>query len=117
VDLRLNHFFGNRNAARLNALTRLSACPEGATLMTNDEAMLREDGLSALMTGRRAQLISTQDLSPLEVLRTMARYKRLETTNSTLAVWCHLLSGTQVSFQEPRLAELTNHLSAFAPWR
>jgi hypothetical protein len=69
------------------------------------------------MTGRRAQLISTQDLSPLEVLRTMARYKRLETTNSTMAVWCHLLSGTQVSFQEPRLAELTNHLSAFAPWR
>ncbi len=117
VDLQLDDFFGNHDAARLNALTRLSACPEGATLMTNDEGLLREERLSKLMAARRAKLISTQGLSPIEVLHTMARYKRLDTGSSTLAVWCTLLAGTHVRFQEPRLAELACQLSAFAPWR
>lgn len=117
VDLQLEDFFGNHDAARLNALTRLSACPEGATLMTNDEGLLREERLSKLMAARRAKLISTQNLSPIEVLRTMGRYKRLDTVSSTLAVWCQLLAGTHVRFQEPHLAELACQLSAFAPWR
>jgi hypothetical protein len=117
VVMQPGDFFGNIQAARLHALTRLSACPEGASLMTSGEELLQDQRLCELMTARRGQLISTQDLSPVEVLRTMSRYKHLDTENGSLAVWCRLLSGSQVQLPEPRLSELACHLGAFAPWR
>jgi hypothetical protein len=116
VDLQLGDFFGHPHVAKLHAMTRLSACPEGSCLMVSDEALLHDPVLIGLMAARRAKLISTQGLSPIEVLRTMSRYKRLDSDHGTLAVWCRLLAGTQVRFQETRLTELACHLGVFAPW-
>jgi hypothetical protein len=117
VVIQPSDFFGSLQAASLHALTRLSACPEGASLMTSGEGLLQDQRLRELMSARGGQLISTQTMSPVEVLRTMSRYKRLDTENGSLAVWCRLLSGSQVQLPEPRLTELACHLGAFAPWQ
>jgi hypothetical protein len=117
VHLRLGDFFTNPSVARRHLIERLGSIPNCAHIMTNNEAMLDEPEIRILMAQRGAHLVTTSGFAALDVLRTLARYRRIDANDSTLTVWAHVLAGTQVNFRDPRLSELAEYLGRLGPNR
>lgn len=103
VHLRVGDFFSDRATAKAHVLERLQAVPDGARLMTNDEALLGEPELASAMAARNAALISTQGMAAEGVLRTMARYTRIDANDSTLTFWSSVLGGCEVPLRDESL--------------
>lgn len=103
VHLRVGDFFSDRAAAKTHVLKRLEAVPDGAHLMTNDEALLREPEVASAMATRNVILISTQGMAAECVLRAMARYTRIDANDSTLTFWSSVLSGCEVPLRDEGL--------------
>ena len=103
VHLRVGDFFADRVAAKAHVLERLQAVPDGACLMTNDEALLGESEVALAMAARNVRLIGTQGMVAEDVLRTMARYARIDANDSTLTFWSSVLGGCEVPLRDEGL--------------
>lgn len=111
VHLRLGDFFTNRTAALLHVKERLAKVPQGAHVMTNDETLLRDPEVVELMAARSAELVSTNDMPAEQVLRTMARYRRIDANDSTLTFWSSVLGGCEVVLRDQRLRDCRDLLA------
>jgi hypothetical protein len=103
VHLRMGDFFADRAAAKAHLLARLLAVPDGARLMTNDEALLGEPEVESAMAARNLSLISTQGMAAEGVLLNMARYTRIDANDSTLTFWSSVLGGCEVHLRDEGL--------------
>ncbi len=103
VHLRLGDFFADRVAAQEHVMDRLVRIPKGAHVITNDETLLHEPDVAAVMQMNNTKLISTQGMAAEEVLRTMARYRRIDANDSTLTFWSSVLGGCEVLLRDNRL--------------
>lgn len=101
--LRLGDFFTDRTAALLHAKKRLANMPQGSHVMTNNETLLRDPEIVEIMAARNAELVSTKDMPAEQVLRTMARYRRIDANDSTLTFWSSVLGGCEVLLRDERL--------------
>lgn len=117
IHLRVGDFFGDQGAARRHVIDRLGSIPDGAHVMTNDEALLADPEISELMNARQAYLVSTRDSSAEDVLRILARYRQIDANDSTLTVWAHVLAGTKVKFRDPRLYSIAAYFNVLGPKR
>lgn len=106
IHLRLGDFFADRNQALLHVKKRLENVGEGSSVITNDESLLQDPEVEAIMTRRALKLVSTKAMLAEDVLRIMARYRTIDANESTLAFWAHALAGTRVNFQDSRLSKL-----------
>lgn len=112
VHLRVGDFFGDRDAARRHVIERLRSIPIGAHIMSNDETIFEDSEIIEIIERQSALRVATKGICAENVLRTMARYRRIDGNDSTLTVWAHVLAGARVNFRDQRLAELANFLYA-----
>lgn len=110
IHLRLGDFFADRTQALRHVMKRLENVAEGSWMITNDESLLQDPGVEALMTSRALKLVSTKTMLAEDVLRTMARYRTIDANDSTLTFWAHVLAGTRVNFRDPSLSALAAYL-------
>lgn len=113
VHLRLGDFFTNRTQACQHLIDRLARVNEGSAVITNDESLLQEPDVVALMKSRALKLISTKDMSAEDVLRIMSRYKVIDANDSTLTFWASVLGGCDVSLKNSALSECCNFLKKY----
>jgi len=115
AHLRVGDFFANRDKARAHVIERLQKMSAGASVMTNDESLLREPDVASVMSSRGVKLIGTEAMAAEEVLRTMAQYAGVDANGSTLAFWASVLGGARVAFANAALRE-TNEMLKKCLW-
>ncbi len=104
VHLRLGDFFATEEAQRAHLAGRLDAIPAGATLVSNRDDLLAAH--ASLLGDRGLRHQPTDRLSPEALLRLMAGFGRIESNDSTLAIWASLLGRAAMQPQHPQLAAL-----------
>lgn len=104
VHLRVGDFFRTRDEARRHVLQRLSAVRPNSSIMTNDEALLAEAPIAALLDEKHCSLVTTNGFSAEQVLRLMAAYRQLDANDSTLVFWASVLSGGRTTLRNAGLA-------------
>lgn len=104
VHLRVGDFFKTRDDAREHVLQRLSTVLPNSSIMTNDEALLAESPIVALLDETRCKLVTTNGFSAEQVLRLMAAYRHLDANDSTLVFWASVLGGCQTTLRNAGLA-------------
>lgn len=108
VHLRLGDFFKTEAAVTSHLTERLEHIPEGAAIVTNDEARLTTPQVAKLLTERGAYVVTTGTMSPEQVLRTLAGFSRVDGNDSTLLFWASVLSGMDCAYQNAELRHLRN---------
>lgn len=110
VHLRVGDFFVDKKAAHAHVLERLTEVPTGAHVMTNDECLLSYPDIAAALAARGAVIVGTAGMPAEDVLRTMARYRRIDANDSTLTLWASVLANSQVRLRDARLRECRDFL-------
>lgn len=113
VHLRTGDFFSDRAAAKAHVIQRLATAPAGSHVMTNDEALLNEPEVAEVMEARGVKMITTQGFSAEQVLRTMARYQRIDANDSKLTFWSSVLANCNVQLRHPRLRACRDLLARY----
>ena len=103
VHLRLGDFFASRDDARRHVEQRLATMPADAAVMTNDEALLGEPAIAAMLAARGCELVSTAGFAAEAVLRTMSAYRRFDANDSTMIFWASVLGGGEVALRHAGL--------------
>lgn len=116
VHLRLGDFFGSRSDARDHAVQRLSTVPPNSSVMSNDEELLAEPVLAAMLATKNCAVVSTAGLPAEDVLRLMAAYRRIDANDSTMVFWASVLGGCQATLHHAGL-RATRDLFASILWR
>lgn len=112
VHLRLGDFFKSEEAVAAHLAERLAQLPDGAAIVTNEEARLATPEVAALMTARDSRLVLTQTMPPEQVLRTLAGFARVDGNDSTLLFWASVLSGMDCDYRNPELRRLRERFLA-----
>jgi len=110
VHLRVGDFFSDISTAKMHVLERLKSTPTGSHIMTNDESLLNDPDIATLMEFHALKLVTTIGMPAEDVLRIMARYRRIESNGSTLTFWSSLLSGSELLVNDKILYECYNFL-------
>ena len=103
VHLRVGDFFKSKNDAREHVVQRLSTVGPHSSIITNDEELLAEPIIAALLKAKNCTLISTAGFPAEEVLRLMASYRQLDANDSTLVFWASVLGGCQTALHHAGL--------------
>ncbi len=115
VHLRLGDFFTDRTAALEHVKKRVLQVPQGSHVMTNDENLLRDPEVLEILASRSVELVSTKDMPAEQVLRTMARYRRIQSNGSTLTFWSSVLGGCEVRLSDERSRACRDLLAQHRP--
>jgi hypothetical protein len=110
VHLRVGDFFKDVSTAKIHVLDRLKNTPIGAHVMTNDESLLNEPDIATFIELRALKLVTTIGMPAEDVLRNMARYRRIEANDSTLTFWASVLGGSELSLKDKSLRDCHNFL-------
>lgn len=103
VHLRVGDFFRSRSAARDHVAQRLYSVSPNSLIVTNDEDLLTEPSIAALLAAKNCNLVSTAGFRAEEVLRLMAAYRRLDANDSTLVFWASVFAGCQTHLRHSGL--------------
>jgi len=106
VHLRLGDFFLNKELALEHAIKRISDCPIGADIITNDNSIINNKEIYDLINNKKCRFISTQEFQPLQVLQTMCKYSEIDANESTLVFWASVFTGAKVEFTSNNLHSL-----------
>lgn len=112
VHLRVGDFFDDEDAAIAHVIVRLEHARAGFHLMTNDEKLLQHFKIQEFIRAKEAHLITTKNMSAVDVLRTMSQYRYIDANDSTLTFWSSVLAGCQVTFKSRSLRECCDFLSS-----
>jgi hypothetical protein len=106
VHLRLGDFFTSEQAVGEHLDARLAQIETGAQIVTNDEARLAAPSVAALLAAKDATIVPTGNMTPEQVLCTLASFRSVDGNDSTLLFWASALSGMECTFQSPTLSAL-----------
>ncbi len=112
VHLRVGDFFDNEDTAVEHVLARLEDARAGFHVMTNNEKLLQHFKIQELIRAKEAHLVTTKNMSAVDVLRTMSHYRHIDANDSTLTFWASVLAGCQVSFKSKILQACCDFLSS-----
>ena len=93
VHLRLGDFFADEASAVAHVEARLDAIHDDCDLISNRDDLFAQPSYASRLNARNVRYLPSADLSPREVLRLMATYRKIESNNSTLAFWGAVLGG------------------------
>ena len=105
VHLRLGDFFSSTDLARLHAIERLSELRTGATIITNQEGLLKEPKLQSMLDKAGCEIQTTEGYSAEEIIRLMTQFNEIDANDSTLTFWSSVLGECDVKFRNPELIE------------
>ena len=108
LHLRLGDAFKNEQEEAAVAIKVLSVAPMDVHVITNRPSIIFRDSIRKLLNSKRAIFIDTSRETPESILRILSSYVTVLGTESTLAFWAHVMSGTNVEIATPRLADLAH---------
>lgn len=106
MHLRLGDFFTSEAAIVAHLNERLSRIGKDIYIVTNEEDRLATPDVSALLQVNGANVLPTSDMSPEDVLRTLASFRNVDGNDSTLLFWASVLSGMQCHYRNVELRML-----------
>ena len=95
AHMRLGDFFPRPGQALAYAAQRLEKVPNGTDILTDQEAVVAKAIAEAGRTSH-LQVVPSSTLEAWQLLKLMARYKRVATNGSTLAFWSAALGGSDL---------------------
>ena len=116
VHLRVIDFFKSRSDSIDHVVQRLSTVSPNSSIITNDEELLAEPTIAALIAAKNCTLVSTAGFPAEDVLRKMAAYRRLDANDSTLVFWSSVLGGGQLTLRNAGLRAI-RELFVGSLWR
>lgn len=116
MHLRLGDFFTSEDAVLAHLDARLKHLSAGAGIVTNEEHRLLSPAVATVLAQAGAHIVPTGDMTPEQVLRTLASFEHVQGNDSTLLFWASVLSGMKCEFRSPELRDLRSRfLLALAP--
>jgi hypothetical protein len=108
--LRLGDFF-KTNEEKIEYLNSVFACcSETVNIITNEEVLvrqyLRENDIM------KFNVINTSEMSGSDILRLMAKYKKIRSNNSTLALWAGVFGNSELVLSDQKLITFFTRCSA-----
>ena len=108
VHLRVGDFFKSRSDAREFVTRKLSMVSASSSIMTNDEELLAEPEVVAILEARSCKVVASAGYPAEEVLRMMARYRQIDANDSTMVFWASVLGGCRVELRNAELRATQN---------
>jgi hypothetical protein len=106
MHLRLGDFFKSDADVVQHLNERLGRLGPNTEIVTNEEPRLRAAEVVAVLAKRQASIIPTADMTPEQVLRTLASFRQVDGNDSTLLFWASVLSGMECEYQNLELRAL-----------
>ncbi|WBH15098.1 O-fucosyltransferase family protein [Sphingomonas radiodurans] len=106
MHLRLGDFFSSDAAVTAHLNERLGRLGPDIGIVTNEEERLRTPLVAEVLAAKRAWIVPTGDMTPEDVLRTLASFRRMDGNDSTLLFWASALSGMECNYKNPELRAL-----------
>ena len=106
MHLRLGDFFKSDAEVVQHLNERLGRLGPETEIVTNEESRLRTPQVTEVLAEKRASIIPTTDMTPEQVLRTLASFRQVDGNDSTLLFWASVLSGMQCEYQNVELRAL-----------
>lgn len=106
MHLRLGDFFESDVAVTTHLKERLARLGPDTGIVTNEEARLNTPLAAAAIAANGARVVATGDMTPEQVLRTLASFERIDGNDSTLLFWASVLSGMTCEYRNPELRAL-----------
>lgn len=106
MHLRLSDFFTSDAAVTDHLNERLARLGPDTGIVTNEEERLRTPLMAEALAAKRAWIVPTGDMTPEDVLRTLASFQRMDGNDSTLLFWASVLSGMECDYKNPELRVL-----------
>lgn len=113
--IRLGDFFTTEAAEIQHLEERLSALPDGCSVMSNREEQIRGSVLADTLRSKRIQVVPSGDDSAETVIAKMSRYGEIVTNNSTLAFWAACLGNGKLVTESAELNALYARFSEARP--
>jgi hypothetical protein len=112
MHLRLGDFFKSDADVVQHLNERLDRLGPNTEIVTNEESRLRTPQVADVLAEKRASIIPTTDMTPEQVLRTLASFRQVDGNDSTLLFWASVLSGMHCEYQNVELRALRARLLA-----
>lgn len=106
MHLRLGDFFKSDADVVQHLDERLVRLGSKTEIITNEEARLSASPIAEALEAKGATIVPTGDMTPEQVLRTLASFRQVDGNDSTLLFWASVLSGMQCEFLHPELRAL-----------
>lgn len=106
MHLRLGDFFTSDAAVTAHLNERLTRLGADTGIVTNEEARLNAPMAAAALVANGARIVPTSDMTPEQVLRTLASFRQVDGNDSTLLFWASVLSGMACEYRNPELKAL-----------
>ena len=102
---RLLDFFKSKEDEISHVISRIKECKPGSDIITNNQTVFQIKAINNLLKKNKLNLIDTDNLVSLEVLKIISQYKIVISNNSTIAFWGTLLSNSQLIIKDATLKE------------
>lgn len=106
MHLRLGDFFKSNADVAQHLNERLLRLGSNIEIITNEEARLSTSPIAEALEAKGATIVPTGDMTPEQVLRTLASFRQVDGNDSTLLFWASVLSGMHCEFLHPELRAL-----------
>lgn len=106
MHLRLADFFKSDADVVQHLNERLRRLGPNTEIVTNEEFRLHAPSVAEALAAKRASIVPTTDMTPEQVLRTLASFRHVDGNDSTLLFWASVLSGMQCDFSNSELCSL-----------
>jgi hypothetical protein len=104
--IRLGDFFTTEAAEIQHLEERLSTLPDGCSVMSNREELIKGSVLGDTLRSKRIQVVPSGGDSAETVITKMSRYGEIVTNNSTLAFWAACLGDRKLVTESAKLNAL-----------
>lgn len=104
--IRLGDFFTTEAAEIQHLEERLSTLPDGCSVMSNREELIKGSVLGDTLSSKRIQVVPSGGDSAETVITKMSRYGEIVTNNSTLAFWAACLGDRKLVTESAKLNAL-----------
>lgn len=106
MHLRLGDFFASDADVVAHLVERLKKLGPDTSIVTNEEDRLAAPEIAAILTANGARVVPTGDMTPEQVLRTLASFRHVDGNDSTLLFWASVLSGMDCEYRNVNLRML-----------
>lgn len=106
MHLRLGDFFTSDAGVVAHLVERLKKLGPNTYIVTNEEDRLAAPEIAVILTANGAHVLPTSDMTPEQVLRTLASFRHVDGNDSTLLFWASVLSGMDCEYRNVNLRML-----------
>lgn len=112
MHLRLGDFFKSEADVIEHLNDRFRHLAQDSAIVTNEEFRLCSPQIEEILAAKNATIVSTRNMSPEEVLRILASFRKVDGNDSTLLFWASVLSGMESEYRNLELRVLRERFLA-----